>query len=230
MKAGDFPTASGIYAIIHRASGRRYVGSSWNIRKRIREHLSALRFNRHHSPYLQKTWAKYGDVAFEIAVLELCPVEALIVREQHHMDVQCALNARNVADRRMGVKHTAETKAKISAIRKADKRGCETAGRRLNDPRLRALVVQAVKARLSDPIVRAAAVAAMNTPEAAANRRARMTSPEYRAKQRASHLGRMQSTEVRAKISATRTGLRLSDEVKAARRSRIAAKRAIGGV
>jgi predicted GIY-YIG superfamily endonuclease len=52
---------SGIYAIIHRESGRWYVGQSQNLDKRWSDHVWRLKNNRHGNPLLQRAWNKYGS-------------------------------------------------------------------------------------------------------------------------------------------------------------------------
>lgn len=59
-----------IYAIVHIASGKRYVGSTVDRKSRRAHHWSALRGNRHHCPHLQNAWNKYGEDAFEFRILE----------------------------------------------------------------------------------------------------------------------------------------------------------------
>lgn len=77
---------SGIYAIVHRETGRRYIGSSKLIERRWVDHVKCLRKNKHHSPYLQHAWNKYGAEAFDFVVLELCDVDVRIAREQAWLD------------------------------------------------------------------------------------------------------------------------------------------------
>lgn len=77
---------TGVYAIVHRASGRRYVGSSSVIGRRWYEHLHKLARNRHHSTHLQNAWNKYGAAEFDFVVVETCAHEALIAREQAWID------------------------------------------------------------------------------------------------------------------------------------------------
>lgn len=56
----------GLYAIIHKTSRTAYVGSSNDIARRIKEHKTALKFNKHHCHHLQRAWNKYGQEIFEI--------------------------------------------------------------------------------------------------------------------------------------------------------------------
>lgn len=56
----------GLYAIVNRANRMAYVGSSNDIKRRVKEHRTALKLNKHHCNYLQNAWNKYGCDAFEI--------------------------------------------------------------------------------------------------------------------------------------------------------------------
>jgi group I intron endonuclease len=79
-----------------------------------------LRRNRHHSPYLQHSWNKYGEGAFAIKVLELVPRDRLIEREQFYFDLwRPAYNHAPVAGSRLGVPFTDEQKARLSSRQKA---------------------------------------------------------------------------------------------------------------
>lgn len=84
----DMPACPGIYCIEHVASGRKYIGSTRNLRKRLREHRLSLRAGKHFSPYLQRSFAKHGEAAFSFYPLETCLDNALILiaREQVWID------------------------------------------------------------------------------------------------------------------------------------------------
>lgn len=56
----------GLYAIVHVPTNRAYVGSSINIKRRIKEHMTDLRYERHHCAYLQNAWLKYGADQFVV--------------------------------------------------------------------------------------------------------------------------------------------------------------------
>lgn len=76
----------GIYAIVHIASGRAYIGSSSDIDLRLRMHAGSLERGRHYNRFLQRAWTKNGASAFEMRVLELTGDASLVVREQAHLD------------------------------------------------------------------------------------------------------------------------------------------------
>lgn len=108
---------SGIYAIIHNATGRRYIGSAVNIHSRWECHKSNLRKNKHTNTHLQRMWNLYGPEAFSFVVIETCPREFLLDREQKHIDEKAELNILPVAGSRLGRKHTLEACEKIRKAR-----------------------------------------------------------------------------------------------------------------
>jgi len=78
----------GVYAIVHRETGRRYIGSSKNIERRWYEHTRLLGMGKHRSLHIQHAWSRYGASAFEFVVLETCDVgrDGLFAREQWWLD------------------------------------------------------------------------------------------------------------------------------------------------
>jgi group I intron endonuclease len=63
---------AGIYSITNTANGKVYVGRALCICRRIAQHRSALRNNKHRNPFLQASWNEHGEAAFQFAVLEFC--------------------------------------------------------------------------------------------------------------------------------------------------------------
>ncbi len=82
----EFKKKSGIYKITCLSNNRIYVGSSKNITSRYEQHWYGLRGNKHKSCHLQNAWNKYGEDSFIFEIIELCPEETRIEREQYHMD------------------------------------------------------------------------------------------------------------------------------------------------
>jgi group I intron endonuclease len=80
----------GIYCITNSHTGKIYVGSSNNIRKRIKYHKYQLRKNVHNNQYLQNAFNKYGESAFSASVLEFLPSdhseEQICAAEQRWLD------------------------------------------------------------------------------------------------------------------------------------------------
>lgn len=116
----------GIYAIIHIATGRMYIGQSKAIEKRAAEHKSGLRAGRHHCAKLQRAFNKYGEQAFEYGrVLELCEPSDLTACEQRWIDAHGLRNLFNVApfaNSVAGLPRTPEQTEKIAAKLRGQKR------------------------------------------------------------------------------------------------------------
>lgn len=77
--------SSGIYKITNLINGKFYIGSTNNIARRKREHLS--RGVPKGNSIIKAAILKYGRNNFDISILEECPVEILITREQYYMDL-----------------------------------------------------------------------------------------------------------------------------------------------
>jgi len=77
---------SGVYKITCLANNRVYIGSSNNIHRRIIEHKSDLKLNKHHNRFLQKDYNKYGLSAFQFDVVCYCDVDKLLLKEQQIID------------------------------------------------------------------------------------------------------------------------------------------------
>ena len=61
---------TGIYKIVSKIRpDRMYIGSSINIPKRWREHISNLKKNKHHSKQLQNHFNKYGEADLQFSIL-----------------------------------------------------------------------------------------------------------------------------------------------------------------
>lgn len=84
---GGFAMGGGVYQIENQVNGKRYIGSTVNLRRRWAEHLSNLRHGRHHNQHLQCALDKYGETAFSFSILEhVEEASQLILREQYYLD------------------------------------------------------------------------------------------------------------------------------------------------
>lgn len=119
---------AGVYQIVNTKNGKRYIGSSVNVRSRYGSHLRGLGKGRHHSTRLQHSWVKYGSIAFEFSILEVVPQEELLACEQKYLDMYQAYdpehgyNICREGRNRAGAKHSASTKARISSSNQGKKR------------------------------------------------------------------------------------------------------------
>jgi group I intron endonuclease len=118
----------GVYGIRHIATGKIYVGScTYIIKKRWISHRSHLNKGTHHNRHLQNAWIRYGEEAFEWVVLENCGSMDCIIREQYWIDITKSANKKygynicKLARSCLGVKHSNETKKRISSARKGNK-------------------------------------------------------------------------------------------------------------
>lgn len=75
----------GIYSIYSKSQKCYYIGKSVDIHKRILKHKSDLRLGKHHSPYLQNTYNKYGLEGLVFSVICECSYEDSAKLEQYYI-------------------------------------------------------------------------------------------------------------------------------------------------
>ena len=62
--------SSGVYRIQNIIEDKNYIGKSWNIEKRWKQHIATLKSNKHINSKLQSAFNKYGLDSFEFTILE----------------------------------------------------------------------------------------------------------------------------------------------------------------
>jgi GIY-YIG catalytic domain/NUMOD3 motif len=113
----------GVYQI--NGPDRVYIGSSDDIPRRWKTHLSQLRGGRHHNYRLQEAWNLHGEAAFTFEIIEeVAHLDGLITAEQRHLNVALVNGpvynlALDVTSPARGLTHTAEARLKMSAAIKA---------------------------------------------------------------------------------------------------------------
>lgn len=106
---------SGIYAIVNKITGKKYIGSAVNLQHRWAVHRHELRKGIHHSVVLQRAYNKYGEDNLEYSILEYCAPDELIEIEQKYIDInKPEYNILPTAGSMLGFKHSLETKIKIA--------------------------------------------------------------------------------------------------------------------
>lgn len=158
---------SGIYVIQNRVSGKRYIGSTVNFKKRWESHFNALNRQVHNNRHLQHAWNLRGKDAFSFTPLLLCSADDLFWFEQRAIDVYIGTfgrrnlynlsptasgvrgirltkeHRRKLAEAGKGRLHSAETKAKMRLAALGNQRN---AGRKPSDEH-RANLSAALKGR-----------------------------------------------------------------------------------
>lgn len=209
--------SSGIYCILCTANGKRYVGQSRNVQKRLSGHLSKLRHGQHHNIHLQAAFQKYGAESFETAILELCEEGMLDIRERTWISYLQATNHDFGFNHESGgttkKQSSDETRARISEARRKRHISDET----------RARVSKTMRQLFANPETRAKMLrnhhGRPHTPEARARMseglRQRYTNREARAKLSEALRGKKHTPARRARISEANRGRKLTPETRA---------------
>jgi len=85
----------GIYEIKNKINGKKYIGSSIDLEKRIYHHKNVLKNNKHKNSHLQYAWNKYGEENFEFNILEYCD-DKILELEQKYIDEEDFENLYNI--------------------------------------------------------------------------------------------------------------------------------------
>ncbi len=84
----------GIYQIKNVINGKKYVGKSKNIVKRLRDHLKYLKTknNKYESDHFINAFHKYGEENFEASIIAICSEKDLNIYEQWFINIQGCAN------------------------------------------------------------------------------------------------------------------------------------------
>lgn len=116
-------TVCGIYQMRNAVTGRVYIGSSRDCRRRFSEHRGRLRRGAHINGKLQASWNKHGEAAFEFSILAsvLNPDHLESVEQQfldEHDAVGSGYNLAPTAGNTAGWRASDETRARMSEAAK----------------------------------------------------------------------------------------------------------------
>jgi group I intron endonuclease len=105
---------TGIYKILNIITNKFYIGSACHFYNRKSKHLGMLRRGLHNNKHLQNSYNKYGEKVFKFFLIEECPKDQLIIREQWYLDtLKPYYNICTIVEGRWGLFHEESTKIKI---------------------------------------------------------------------------------------------------------------------
>lgn len=108
-----------VYKITNIINGDIYIGSTVNSHIRFRVHKRSLLQGKHHSGHLQNAYNIYGIENFVYSIVECCSEEKIREREQYYINIlKPRYNIQPTVGSSLGLKHTEETKLKISKANK----------------------------------------------------------------------------------------------------------------
>ena len=123
---------SGIYKIVNIKNNKVYIGSSINLKKRLADHLSALRHNRHKNSHLQSAWNLYGEASFviKIKITDVDPkrlkdIENWFFDVYDVMNPELGYNQCPATTSCAGYRHSLEARANMSKASKGKPKSAE---------------------------------------------------------------------------------------------------------
>lgn len=117
-----------VYAITNTVTAKKYIGSTNNFARRLKEHRALLRNGGHPSLKLQHSWNVHGENSFDFDILVTCAPEWRLIYEQAILDAwQSAAGGYNISETAhcpsgmRGRKHSDSSKLAISAANRGRK-------------------------------------------------------------------------------------------------------------
>lgn len=72
---------------INKLNGKRYIGSSLNLRRRLLEYFNTNRLLISDSMQINRALLKYGYSNFSLEIIEFCDISSLAAREKHYFNL-----------------------------------------------------------------------------------------------------------------------------------------------
>jgi group I intron endonuclease len=86
----------GIYQILNTFNGKKYIGSSSDVKSRSYRHKSLLRRGKHPNKHLQYSWDKHGENYFRFSLIEeVTNEDNLIERESYYFQLYRVFNSKS---------------------------------------------------------------------------------------------------------------------------------------
>lgn len=190
---------SGIYEIVNKNNGNRYIGSTRNFSTRKINHFSRLNRGVHHSRHLQSAYELYGKDSFEYKIILICELSDLLYYEQLFIDkFNPEYNMSPATGGPGGCKWSEDQRE----ARRGN--GNPAFGRQLSEKHKRR-ISEFNKGKIVSDETKRKTKMALN---------GHVVSDESKRKNREAHLGKKASDETRAKMSNSRIGHVVSEETK----------------
>lgn len=104
----------GIYRWINILNNKSYIGSSIDLRRRLKQYYNISYLERFSNMLIYKSLLKYGYSKFSLEILEYCDLSDVIKREQHYIDIlKPEYNILKLAGSSFGYKHDEINLAKV---------------------------------------------------------------------------------------------------------------------
>jgi len=83
----DNKNKSGIYMWKNTINGKKYIGSSENLKIRFYKYFNTNYLLNNNYMYIYRALIKHGHQNFELTIIEYCSVSDLLIREKHYWGI-----------------------------------------------------------------------------------------------------------------------------------------------
>lgn len=115
---------SGIYMWKNLLTGKIYIGSAQNIKRRLTGYYNVSFLEKNTNMYICRSLLLHGYSSFGLSILEYCSKKILIEREQYYINtLKPGYNICKTAGSTLGRLHSVEAKSKISRAKQGTNQG-----------------------------------------------------------------------------------------------------------